>query len=185
MSKLSRSQIREDLLTLEDAALLADPKGQVPADTMARARRLIRTDPRVTAHFEFLEYLADEAEMPGTSDRLHVGLKCLEQIDRLERAKNWQHPGEVLDPTGEVGISYPELVQLAEMQARQDGGRERYRAILSRLEKAWSEEKAGDALAERFATRLCDYQPAEAERLLRQAARRYQMRREERKKVGS
>ncbi len=175
--KIRRSEIREDLLTLEDAALLADEQGQIPKETLDRARRLIRSDPRATLHFEYLEDLADEAAMPETSDRLHVGFRCLEDLERLERAPDWQHPSEVLDPTGEIGIHYPELVQLAGMRARQAGDPERYRGIERKLENAWSVEKEGEALAERFAERLCGVEPAAAERLLRQAARQYQARR--------
>ncbi len=177
MLTLTRAQIPEDFLTLEDAALLADPDGQLPRETLDRVRRLVRTDPRAAAHYEFLETLAEEAEIPETSDRLFVGLRCLEEVERLEQTEDWRHPGEILDPTGEAGISYPELVQLAAMLARQEGERGRYRSVERRLERAWSKDKAGEALAERFAARLCDYQPAEAERLLRQAARRYQARR--------
>ena len=44
--------------------------------------------------------------MPATDSRLHVGLRCLEDIERLVQADDWQHPAEVLDPTGEEGISY-------------------------------------------------------------------------------
>lgn len=174
MTMLKRSEIREDLLTLEDAALLADPEGQIPKDTLNRVRLLVRTDPRVNLHYEYLESLADAANMPETSDRLHRGLRYLEEVERLEAAGDWQHPGEILDPTGDVGISYPELVQLAGMLARQEGEQGRYQSVERRLERAWSKDRAGDTLAERFAARLCDFQPAEAERLLRQAARRYQ-----------
>ncbi len=177
--KLSRSEIREDLLTLEDAALLADPGGQIPKATLDRVRKLVRTDPRVASHYDYLEALADEADLPATGDRLFVGLRCLRDVERLEEARDWRHPGEVLDPTGELGISYPELVQLAGMRARQEGERQRYRTVERRLARAWSEEKAGDALAERFAARLCDYQPGDAERLLRQAARLYEVRRQQ------
>ncbi len=174
---LKRSEIREDLLTLEDAALLADPDGQVPKQTLDRVRPLVRTDPRVSQHYAYLESLAEAADMPETSDRLHRGLRFLEEVERLEAAGDWQHPGEILDPTGEVGLSYPELVQLAGMLARQEGERGSYRTVERRLERAWSKDKAGEALAERFAVRLCDFQPAAAERLLHQAARRYQARR--------
>ncbi len=174
---VSRSEIPEDLLTLEDAALLADPHGQLPKDTLDRVRRLVRTDPRATPHYTYLEALADEADMPETGDRLHVGFRCLEELDRLEEAEDWQHPAEVLDPTGDAGISYPELIQLAGVLAGEETEPGRYRDIKRKLEGAWSQEKVGDALAERFAARLCDYQPAEAERLLCQAARQYQARR--------
>ncbi len=176
---LKRSEIEEHVLTLEDVALLADPDGQLPKGTLNRLRPLVRTDPRVNLHFAYLESLADAARMPETSDRLHRGLRYLEEVERLEAAGDWQHPGEVLDPTGEIGISYPELIQLAGMLARQEGERGRYHSVERRLEGAWSKEKAGDELAERFAARLCDYQPAEAERLLRQAARHYQARRQQ------
>ncbi len=38
---LKRSEIREDLLTLEDAALLADPDGQVPKETLDRVGAML------------------------------------------------------------------------------------------------------------------------------------------------
>ncbi len=173
---LSRSEIREDLLTLEDAALLDDPDGQLPADTRERVRRLVRSDPRASPHYTYLETLADEAEMPESGDRLYVGLRYLEEIERLEQAEGWQHPGEVLDPTGEAGISYPELIKLAGLWARQGAQPDRYRAIERKLEHAWTKEKARNQPAEDFAARLCEVEPAEAERLLRQAAWRYQAR---------
>ena len=52
---VSRSEIREDLLTLEDAALLADPAGQLPNDTMDRVRRLVRSDPIVLQHKQLFQ----------------------------------------------------------------------------------------------------------------------------------
>ncbi len=175
--KRRRSEIREDLLTLEDAALVADEQGQLPRDTEGRVRRLVRSDPRVTGHFDYLEELADEARMPETSERLHVGFQCLEELERLEQAADWRHPAEVLDPTGEIGIPYRELLQLAGMRARQAAAPERYRSIERKLERAWSVEKEGEALAERFAERLCAAEPATAERLLRHATRQYRARR--------
>ena len=42
MSTLTRTEIREDFLTLEDVALLADPDGQLPRETLDRVRRLAR-----------------------------------------------------------------------------------------------------------------------------------------------
>ncbi len=183
MISFERSEIPEDLLTLEDAALLADPNGQLTRDAVRRVRRLARTDPRVIPLFEYLEALADESDLPETDDRLDVGLKCLTDVERLLQADDWRHPAEVLDPTGEIGVNYPGLVKLAAAWARQAGESGRYRAVERKLERAWSEEKARNQPAEDFVARLCEVEPAEAERLLRQAAVRYRARRRKRQKT--
>ena len=177
MITLTESEIREDLLTLEDAALLVDSNGDVPHETLGRLRDLVRTDPRVMPHFEYLEALADEAGIPETGDRLFVALSCLQEVERLEQTEDWQHPAEILDPTGDLGVDYPELIRLAAMRLRQEGDAGRYRSVKRKLERAWSAEKVSDALAESFAARLCEYEPVEAERLLRHAERRYQVQR--------
>ena len=178
MLELSRSEIHEDLLTLEDVALLADPQSQIPKATIERLRQLVRSDPRLTPHYDFLEALAEQAQMPESDGRLYVGLRCLEDLERLVQVEDWQHPAEVLDPTGEKGISYAELIRFVRNLARRDEKGKRYLSVERRLERAWSKEKAGDDLVERFAARLCEYPAADAERLLRQAARRYGLRRQ-------
>ncbi len=175
--KLKRSEIREDRLTLEDVALLEDEAGQVPPDTLSRVRAVIRSTEELAPHYRYLGALAEAAGMPETSDRLYVGLRCLEELERLAQAEGWRHPAEVLDPEGESGIQYAELVNLARTRARQAEEPGRYRQLERRLERAWAVEKAADELTETFAARLCDYQPAVAERLLRQAMRQYRARR--------
>lgn len=177
MISFERSEIREELLTLEDAALLADPNGQLTQGTVSRLRRLARTDPRVISLFEYLEALADEADLPDTSDRLDVGLKCLADVERLLQADGWQHPAEILDPSGEIGVNYSGLVKLAQAWARQAGESGRHRAVGRKLERAWCEEKARNQPVEDFVARLCQVEPEEAERLLRQAGLRYRARR--------
>ena len=177
MISFERSEIREEILTLEDAALLADPNGQLTRGALRRLRHLARTDPRVIPLFEYLEALADEAELPDTSNRLDAGLKCLTDVERLLQADDWQHPAEVLDPTGEVGVNYSGLVKLARAWARQAGESDRHRVVGRKLEKAWSEDKARNQPVEDFVARLCQVEPEEAERLLRQAGLRYRARR--------
>ncbi len=183
MIPFERSRIREDLLTLEDAALLADPNGQLTRDGMRRVRQLAHTDPRVMPLFDYLEALAEESDLPDSSDRLEVGLKCLTDVERLLQADDWQHPAEILDPTGEIGVNYSGLVKLARVWARQAAEPGRHRDVGRKLERAWSAEKARNQPAEEFAARLCEVEPGEAERLLRQAALRYRARRRQKARL--
>ena len=178
MLKRIRAEIQEDLLTLEDAALLVDPNSQIPRDTMDRVRKMVLTDPRAASHFVFLETLADEAEVPASGNRLQAVLRCLEDVERLVELEGWSHPDEVLDPTGEVGISYLELLHFVRILARQEPQELRYAAVGSKLERAWAMERAGNELVEHFTTRLCDHSPAAAERFLRRAVRKYGVRRQ-------
>ncbi len=71
----------------------------------------------------------------------------------------------------------PEDLLTLEDAARQAGKPGRHQSVGRKLERAWSEEKARNQPAEDFVARLCEVEPDEAERLLRQAKLRYRARR--------
>ncbi len=104
-----------------------------------------------------------------------------------DQTEGWQHPAEVLDPDGTLGIAYRELVRLAE--ARVAGARAaeeqatgtpesaRLPEVQEKLERAWAEEKAWEAPIRRIASHLEDHDPEAAELLLTQVLAQYRFRR--------
>ncbi len=175
MTSTSR-EIDESLLTLEDVALVLSASREVPAGTAGRLAGVVRTDPRFEPHVERLEALAEEAGLPEAQDRPLSALHCQRSFERLAAAKDWRHPAEVLDPDGELGIAYRELVHLARARARRQGAPRSYGEALVKLEAAWAQEKERAALVERFVEGLIGYEPEAAERLLRLASAEYRLR---------
>ncbi len=169
-------EIDESLLTLEDVAILISAAGDLPAATAGRLARAVRTDPRFEPHVERLDALAGEAGLPAADDRPLSALHCDRSFERLAAATDWRHPAEVLDPDGDRGIAYPELLRLARTRARLPGAPGRYAEVLARLEEAWAEERERAGLVERFVEGLIGYGPQQAERLLRLAASEYRLR---------
>ncbi len=161
-----------DLLTLQDVALLlAGKPDQIPRDTARRLPEVIRTDPRFAGLVEELRALAREAGFePVRDEDLETALDCRRDLERLLAAEGWEHPAEVLDPEGDVGISYRELSCLAAARAERERGRGRPRAVQEKLERAWASQRERDAPVVNFVTRLLEHDEETAEALLQQAA---------------
>ncbi len=157
----------EDPLTLEDVALLADGADSLPHSTKQRLRRLVLNDRRFRRHLKRLEALAQEAGINDSQDRLGAALLVHSHYRQLAQAKGWQHPAEVLDPDGTVGIHYVELLHIARARAETANGAGRPQEILRQIETAWAAEKRRSDFASGVAEQLADFDPSEAEQLLR------------------
>ncbi len=180
------STISQDLLTLEDVALLADGADSLPTSTKQRLRQLVLQDPRFSLHLEQLEGLAQEAGLGESQDRLGAALLVHGHYQQLEKAEGWEHPAEVLDPDGTIGVLHRELLHIARVRAR---GEKTGRSadILRKLDAAWAEEQRRDEFATGFVTRLLDFDPAEAELLLRRVGQelRWSLRQRQRAEEGT
>ncbi len=172
------TEIDETLLTLEDVAHLLGQTDQLPRETVRKLVAVIGTDHRFAGHVERLESQARDAGIEtDLADWPAAAFYCHRDFERLVAAEGWLHPAEVLDPDGEVGISYRELVGLAEKQtahAREPG---RLLAIQEKLERAWAEDKAKDAPVLSIASQLLDQEPDAAEQLLTHALAEYRCQR--------
>ncbi len=161
-----------NILTLQDVALLlAGKPDQIPRDTARRMAEVIRTEPRYAERVEELRTLAREAGFePVRDEDLETALDSRRDLERLLTAEGWEHPAEVLDPQGEIGISYRELACLAAARAEREEGRGRARAVQEKLERAWASQREREAPVVRFVTRLLEHDEETAEALLQQAA---------------
>ncbi len=153
-------------LTLEDVALLADGADGLPAATKRRLRELVMTDPRFQSQLEHLEALAQESGLGEEQGRFGSALLVRDHYLQLEQAEGWEHPAEVLDPEGFIGLLYQELLHLAVVRARDTEDSSPAWQIARKLEAAWAEEQARRAFADRMAKQLLDFDPEEAESLL-------------------
>ncbi len=161
-----RSPSNLDLLTLEDVALLADDSDSLPTETKQRLRNLVIKDPRFRGHLDHLEALAQEAGLGECHDRLGTALLAHNHYTQLELAEDWEHPAEVLDPEGFIGILYQELIHIGRARAQRADNPERDSKILQQLLAAWADEQARHVFADRVAKHLLEFEPAEAELLL-------------------
>ncbi len=160
---MTESQLDEEVLTLEDVALLIDRTDQFPLDTLQRLRNLVTRDTRFSGHVERLEAMAREAELGESRDRMNAALLIHRHYRQLEQAEDWwHHPAEVLDPDGTIGVYYKELLAIARARANAGSPPD----FLGKLEAAWVDEQAKNDLAEDFATRLLTFDPSETDQLL-------------------
>ncbi len=173
-----------DILTLQDVALLlAGKPDQISHDTARRLAQFIRTDPAFAGRVEELRALAREAGFePVRDEDLETALDGRRDLERLLAAEGWEHPSEVLDPRGEIGISYRELACLAAARADREEGRGRARAVQEMIERAWARQRERDAPVVGFVARLLEHDEETAEQLLQHAT--IEHRRQRRKTAG-
>ncbi len=134
-------ELSEDLLTLEDVAMLLSHTDHLPARVALKLPRVIGTDPRLAAHVGQLQDMAREAGLEAECrDWPEIAFLCHRDLDRLLAAEDWQHPAEVLDPDGEVGVSYRELIRAAETRARRSDD-PKLPEVRRRLKRAWAAER--------------------------------------------
>lgn len=173
-----KSEIDETLLTLEDAAHLLGRTDQLPSETIRRLGPVFGSDARFAGHVERLEALARAAGIEtDVDDWPATALYCHRDFDRLVATDGWQHPAEVLDPDGSLGICYHELVRIAEARAQRAREPDRLLAIKDRLEQAWADEQARQAPVRDIVTLLRDHDPDAVEQLLSLAAAEYRRQR--------
>ncbi|MCP4004693.1 MAG: hypothetical protein GY725_10895 [bacterium] len=132
-----KHEISEDLLTLEEVALLVDGGDQVPPETARHLGPVIRTDPRFSKHVEIAEAMARDAAIKrGTDDRLADGVSANADFDRLTACDEWSDPAEILDPSGERGIPFAPLIHIAQARLQQTEDRNQLQAVLEKLRRA-------------------------------------------------
>lgn len=170
------SELSEDLLTLEDVAILLSHTDQLPASVVRKLPRVIGTHPGVAGHVERLRAMAREAGVGAErGDWSQVAFYSHQDLDRLLAAEDWQDPAEVLDPQGEVGVSYRELVCVAEARAR--GSRDpRLGKVHGRLQRALAAEAERAVPIRRIAAELQQQEPGAARQILDKAFAEYRRR---------
>ncbi len=137
-----------------------------------------RTDPRFAGHYQALATLARGAGFhPVRDEDLETALDCHRDFHRLLETEDWEHPSEILDPAGELGVSYRELANIAAAFAERTGGAGRAPAVREKLERAWADEREKVAPVVTFVARLLDHDDETAEELLRQASLEYKRQR--------
>lgn len=161
-------------LTPADVAALVDEKVELTHDTIERLRHLVRSSPCYAGELARLDALATDADLnEDRDDRLSAGLMLHLEFRSLLNAPSWQHPAEVLDPQGVIGISYEALLSIAEALLPGCEDPEALTEVRRKLEQAWDEEKAQKECVGLFVERLLEADPEDAERLLRRAKREY------------
>ena len=166
-----------ELLTLEDLAALLSHTDQLPLRTALKLTEVIRTDPRFADQVEVLQTMARQAGIGlDREDWPEAALHCHRDLERLLATEGWEHPAEVLDPDGETGVTYRELVHLAEARA---GASEdpRLGEIRQRLQRAWAAEREKAAPIQRIVTELLGQGRDAARHMLNQAFVEYERRR--------
>ncbi len=87
----------------------------------------------------------------------------------------------MLDPKGDVGISYREHAHIARAWAERPGATGRALEVRDKLERAWARQRERDAQVTRIVTRLLEHDEETAEQLLQQAAIEHRRLRQQRK----
>ncbi len=198
------TDVDESLLSLDDVAMLASAgtSGQLPRPTIRHVAAANRMDPRFSRHYEALAVLARDAGFnPVREQDLETALVCHRDFQRLLDAEGWEHPSEVLDPDGELGISYRELAHIATVRAdRQAGGTPAPQeqagetpapqdrpegdgkavTVRDKLQRAWAAQREKVAPVAHFVARLLEHDEQTAESLLQQASIEYRRQRKAR-----
>ncbi|MCP3963626.1 MAG: hypothetical protein GY719_37800 [bacterium] len=151
-------------LTLLEVALLVEGH-EIPPASRRRLRRFHRADPRLKEPLGELESLAVDAGV----DDLVDGLFYNREVDRLLDAGDWAHPAEVLDPHGDVGISYPELLAVADARARRTGDDQRVAEVREKLARTVAERATKDDLVRKILEPVLGLDREEVKRLFSQA----------------
>jgi len=164
----------KDPLTLEDIAVLAD-ETDLPVDAVRRVGEFARTHPLFTERIASLRALAEEAGV----ERLWDALLLSKEFESLLQAETWEHPAEILDPDGNLGIPYRELVHIAKARAARAEDPSVFTVIRQKLEKAREAQRAAAAPVHSIVAQLLNHEPGKAEKLLHQAILEYQRQRQE------
>ncbi len=172
--------VDESVLSADDVAKLASAvaSGQLPRSTIRRFAAANRADPRFSQHYEALTTLAQDAGFDPVRDQdLETALECHRDFQRLHDTEGWEHPCEVLDPDGELGISYRELAHVAAARADRAEGEGRSAAVREKLLRAWAEQRRRAAPVVGFVAQLLEHDSETAEAMLQQASIEYRRQR--------
>ncbi len=134
-----------EALTLLEVALLVEGH-EIPPASRRRLRRFHRADLRPKEPLGELEDLADDAGVEDLVD----GFFYNQELDRLLAADEWAHPAEVLDPHGDVGISYPELLAIADARARRSEDDQHVAEVHQKLAGVVAEQATKDDLVRKI-----------------------------------
>ncbi len=170
----------ESVLSADDVAKLASAvaSGQLPRPTIRRLAAANRADPRFAGHYQALTALARDAGFDPVRDQdLETALECHRDFLRLLDTDGWEHPSEVLDPDGDLGISYRELAHIAAARADRAEGESRPAAVREKLLKAWAEQRQRAAPVVSFVAQLLEHDRKTAEAMLQQASIEYRRQR--------
>ncbi len=171
---MSELEETEELLSLEDLALLIDGVEGAPDRMLDRLSTTIRTDARFAKQFAVLECLADEAGLaPETSSRFTSAIGAHGDVDRLLEAEGWRHPAEVLDPDGDRGILYPVLTRIVAARVDRADDPGLLLRVQEKLGQAYADEQADETMVTRFVEALRRRDKGTAQRLLYRADRQW------------
>lgn len=175
----------EDLFSFAELAQLADRSDQFSRSTMDKLRILVHSMERFAPQLAYLKALAEDAGLPeDQDDRLHAGWLCNQEFDALQATPAWRHPAEVLDPDGNLGIGYAELIHIAGIRARRAEEPAALQAIGEKLRAAKSAEGPSQDCVDAFVTALLAAEPEDAEILLSRAERAYRFQRRRAEEEG-
>ncbi len=160
------------VLTLEDIAALADGQ-DISDDTVRRLSEWVHTDRQFAEPVRHLKALAGDAGVELLSD----GELLDRDFDRLLATEGWEHPAELLDPEGEVGVPYPELLAIAEARAEARAGRGEDAAPIETVRRKLEHAARPHASVESLVDQVLERQPGDPERLLEQALAEVRVRR--------
>ena len=172
--------VDESVLSVDDVAKLnsAIASGQLPRPTIRRLADANRADSRFSRHYEALATLARDAGFePVRDEDLETALECHRDFQRLLDSEGWEHPAEVLDPEGELGISYRELAHIAAARADRAAGEGRPAAVREKLLRAWAAQRQKAAPVVSFVAQLLEHEDEKAEAMLQQASIEYRRQR--------
>ncbi len=165
----TRKTTPKDPLTLEDIAVLAD-ETDLPVDAVRRMGEFARTHPLFAERIARLRALAEEAGV----ERLWDALLLSREFESLLQAETWEHPAEVLDPDGNLGIPYRELLHIAEARAARAEDSSVFTVIRQKLSKARDAQRSAAAPVQNIVAQLLKHEPGKAEKLLHQAILEFQ-----------
>ncbi len=161
---MNRPEEPPEALTLLEVALLVEGH-EIPPASRRRLRRFHRADLRLKEPLGELEDLADDAGVEDLVD----GFFYNQELDRLLAADEWAHPAEVLDPHGDIGISYPELLAIADARVVRPHAEERISAVREKLARNVAEQATKDDLVRKLLEPVLGRDPEEVKRLFSRA----------------
>jgi hypothetical protein len=155
------------MLNLEDIAALYEGH-DLSTETIEHLKQWVRADPQFETYIAVLTILADAAGLPADDpNRLHDATVLQAQLEALVDAEQpWEHPAEILDPDGDVGLDCGALLKLAEaVQGKEDG----IAGLLDRLRNAAEEERRDRRAVEELIATLRQQDSLKARSMLRDA----------------
>ena len=175
------TEARPISFTLEDVAHFVDGAGELPKDTAARLRALIRCDDLnrvestwdlIRAHRADLRRMADDAGVELLVDAVFV-FRIFERL----RSETWESPGDLLHDG--VEVPYQQLIALVGAHAERAEGDERQELLRlkARLTAVVGDQLGSEGFVELLIDRLLEVGEELAEKTLDRVAETYRHRR--------